>query len=79
MLVQLLALYAYPESHNAQRYLTDRRTDGRHDHIISYHIISDHTLDVNGSSAYICHICGRVCRARIGRISQQPSLSAHRS
>ena len=27
-LVQLLALYTDPESHNAQRY---RRTDGRHD------------------------------------------------
>jgi len=27
-LVQLLALYTNPESHNAQRY---RQTDGRHD------------------------------------------------
>jgi len=30
--VQLLALYADPESHNAQRYgETDERTDGGHD------------------------------------------------
>jgi len=30
-LVQLLALYTDPESHNAQRYRqTDGRTDGRH-------------------------------------------------
>jgi len=32
ILVQLLALYADPESHNAQRYRwTDNLTDGHHD------------------------------------------------
>jgi len=31
-LVQLLALYTNPESHNAQRHsLTDRQTDGQRD------------------------------------------------
>ena len=31
-------------------------------------------LDFNGLFPHICHICGRVCRARIGLISH---LSAH--
>jgi len=31
MLVQLLALYTDPESHNAQRYRQDRQTDRQTD------------------------------------------------
>ena len=38
-LVQLLALYTEPESHNAQRYKqTGGRTDGRQDHSRSYSV-----------------------------------------
>jgi len=39
MLVQLLALYTNPESHNAQRY---RQTDGQTDDMMMP--IADHTM-----------------------------------
>jgi len=40
MLVQLLALYTDPESHNAQRY-TERQTDRQTDRMMP---IADHTV-----------------------------------
>jgi len=77
-LVQLLALYTDPESHNAQHYRqTDRQTDGRHDdtNSRSYCLavrsakMGDGRMDIAGLDNDISHdyaemfvVCLVVCR-----------------